>query len=127
MLLSEGANPSPRNSHKATPLHFAARLGYEYLVRNLIEHEADVTARDSLDRTPTCIAVQKGHSGIGRILSKVRSSGDVSDEQYEVQRLVDDASNTGLSEAKLPKSLIVHSLEKSRSILSISCPSSASP
>ena len=67
--LEQGANSSPRNSHDATPLHFAARSGQEYLVRLLLNHKPDLNAKDSYGRTAKQIAEQKGYSEIARILS----------------------------------------------------------
>ena len=109
VLLSEGANPSPRNSHDAAPLHFAARFGYEYLVRKLIEYKADVVVRDSLGRTPIQVALQKGHSQIARLLSNVAAKGHLNG--IEIDQQVAE-QNELLLNAKLPNAVLPISRQK---------------
>ena len=61
VLLEGGANPTPRNFSKATPLHFAARSGQSYLADLLCSCNAEVNAQESLGRTPPYLAVMHGH------------------------------------------------------------------
>jgi ankyrin repeat protein len=50
------------NSAGMTPLHAAARGGHEPLVRALLRHGADASARDASGRTPMDVAATYGRT-----------------------------------------------------------------
>ena len=52
VLLTAKANPSPRSSSGATPLHVAARTGQDYFIRLLLKFGADINAQDRNGKTP---------------------------------------------------------------------------
>ncbi|XP_043542625.1 ankyrin repeat domain-containing protein 65-like [Chiloscyllium plagiosum] len=51
-----------------TPLHHAAFQGHVTVAGALIEHGADVHARNWMDKTPLHLAAEKGHCHIVRLL-----------------------------------------------------------
>jgi hypothetical protein len=73
-LLAKGANVNTRDRHKdswtyaQTPLHAAAHEGHTYVARLLLEHGADLNARDKYGFTPLFYAAGGGHIDIVSIL-----------------------------------------------------------
>ena len=59
-----GAEVDARDKMGCTPLHFASRQGHQGLVQLLLEHHADVLARNHEDQTFLDIAWAKGHKEI---------------------------------------------------------------
>ena len=59
---------SPGVNNESTPLHLASRGGHVEVARFLVEHEADVTARDHLGGTPLHQASTFGHIDLARFL-----------------------------------------------------------
>lgn len=61
MLIEKGANVNTCDAERTTPLMEAARDGQLWIVRVLVEHNADLRARDSLGRTAWVWAKHEGH------------------------------------------------------------------
>lgn len=61
VLLDAGANPGVGDAHGATPLHYAAKLGSQSLVRMLLSKGVDANARNSVGNTPLHRAARMGH------------------------------------------------------------------
>ncbi|CAL7948855.1 unnamed protein product [Xylocopa violacea] len=53
---------------ECTPLHLCCQWGLEQVVQTLIEHSADVNARDVEGKTPVHVAIQNQHSQIISLL-----------------------------------------------------------
>ena len=72
LLLAAGADPNQRGLNDYTPLHWAAGDGEERVVRLLLTHGADVTARTRIDdyETPGDVASRTGHHAIARLLAR---------------------------------------------------------
>ncbi len=70
LLLSSGANASISVSceHGWSPLHLAAREGYEDIVQRLLEENPDVNATDDEGFTPLDQAAQMQHAEVVRLL-----------------------------------------------------------
>ena len=97
LLLENGAEPSPRNSYMATPLHFAARLDQAYLAQLLIDKRADIEALDSHGRTPLFLAIAKGNRQVARTLVKAQANTSVTNKQGKAARAVAEANGIDLS------------------------------
>lgn len=70
-----------------TPLHIAAQKGYNGVVKCLLEHKADIDAKNEEEQTPLHLAAKAGRTNIVRELVKMDHSS-VNDE--------DEDSNTAL-------------------------------
>lgn len=68
LLLQSGVSPNSRGTLLRTPLHIAAKLGLEYMVRDLLEHGADVDARDVRGQTALDAAGVGGQRAIKDLL-----------------------------------------------------------
>ena len=68
ILLSLGSAANSRTSFRATPLHFAAKLGLEYLALRLMEHGADIDSLDHRNKTPLEYAMRRGQTGMAKFL-----------------------------------------------------------
>ncbi|XP_031365201.1 rabankyrin-5 isoform X2 [Apis dorsata] len=53
---------------ECTPLHLCCQWGLEQVIQTLIEHDADVNARDVEGKTPIHVAIQNQHSQIISLL-----------------------------------------------------------
>lgn len=74
LLLEYGAEA---NAHSLrglmrTPLHFAAKWNNIQVAQLLLDHKADVNAKDNAGRTPLDIAVREGHTTIVELLRRHR-------------------------------------------------------
>ena len=69
-LLALAAEPTQCNENGVTPLHCAARYGYDYCVRLLLDRGADPNLDDDDGRTPLCLAIQWDHAVCARLLIK---------------------------------------------------------
>ena len=70
-LLRQGANVNAPGLWKRTPLLFASEWGSLEVVRCLLEHDADVNAKDDVDnKTSLHLAVGRGHFEIFQTLLK---------------------------------------------------------
>jgi len=52
ILLESGADPNRQNRFGQTPLHLAAKKGFEFLAEELVRHGADATITDNQGRWP---------------------------------------------------------------------------
>ena len=95
LLLENGAEASPRNSHMATPLHFAARLDQAYLAQLLIDKRADIEARDSQGRTPLFLAVAKGNRQVVKTLVNAQANTKATNYRGQPARRI--AGNNGIN------------------------------
>jgi len=71
VLLARGANPNLRAEGGFTPLHEAALTGQSNLALLLLEHGADITAKDSTGKTALDHALAGKHDAVASILRKV--------------------------------------------------------
>ncbi|MBC7806238.1 MAG: ankyrin repeat domain-containing protein [Akkermansiaceae bacterium] len=78
-LLSKGANIDGAQEN-GTPLTDAAKLGYVEMVALLIEHGADLEARDLAENTPLLNASQNGYAAICDLLLAAGADVFVRDE-----------------------------------------------
>lgn len=73
-LLRAGADPNLKDiSTGATPLHDAARTGFLDTVKALVEHGADIQARDNADRRPIDLATENEHSSTADYLTSLEN------------------------------------------------------
>lgn len=91
LLLENQANPSPRSSNNATPLHLAARTGQGYLAQKLIDFKAEVNAQDTLGRTPLHLAMSKGRTGVAKLLLNANGNPAIPDRKGITPRQVAEA------------------------------------
>jgi ankyrin repeat protein len=66
MLIESGASIDQPNTYRATPLLVAVREGLEEIVKELLEHGADVNV--PMDRTPFDFAAENNHFPIMKLL-----------------------------------------------------------
>jgi len=77
-FLGAGAdvNPRDKDGDDQTPLHWACRKGHSAIVRLLLDHGADMNARNGLHNTPLDLACETdGHLDIARML--IEAGADV--------------------------------------------------
>ncbi|KAF7554153.1 hypothetical protein G7Z17_g3123 [Cylindrodendrum hubeiense] len=72
--LEHGNDPSPKDIHDWTPLHYAAATKSAKLARTLLENRADVNARDLIEWTPLHYACQRGDNSI--VLDIIRQGAE---------------------------------------------------
>jgi ankyrin repeat protein len=71
LLLDHGAKPNVRErGFGYTPLHWAARNGHAAVVQLLVEHGANVNAKDYEEETALRRAREYGHEEIAQLLRK---------------------------------------------------------
>ena len=66
-----------------TPLHIAAQIGYEEIVKTLINLGADVNARKETNQTPLHLAAIAGHLSIVKFLVMNKSKVNAKDNQQQ--------------------------------------------
>lgn len=78
LLLAAGADPNQRGLNDYTPLHWAAGDGDERVVRLLLAHGADVSARTRIDdcETPRDVAEHAGYHDIAALLAQREARRD---------------------------------------------------
>ncbi len=81
ILLDLEAEPNPKASNDATPLHIAARTGQVYLVDKFLNHKANINAQDNLGRTPLNLAVSKDDLEMVKLLVKRNCDLNLSDKK----------------------------------------------
>ena len=81
ILLDLEAEPNPKASNDATPLHIAARTGQGYLANKLLNHRANINAQDNQGRTPLHLAVSKNDLAMVKLLVKFNCDLDLSDKK----------------------------------------------
>ncbi|XP_071507636.1 uncharacterized protein [Diadema antillarum] len=94
-LLSLGkASVSAQDSEGATPLHYGAMSGNPHVCRLLIEHGADIRAKEVNDMTPLMNAIVSGHEDLVDIFIEKAMRSGVRIKDYLADR--DNESNTCL-------------------------------
>jgi uncharacterized protein len=82
MLLDHGADPKLTTKDGATPLHNAAIEGHAPIVEMLLEHGADINARDrETGATPLWFAASFGRLDAVRMLLQHHADRDQADSQ----------------------------------------------
>ncbi|XP_075472427.1 cyclin-dependent kinase 4 inhibitor C [Ascaphus truei] len=69
LLLSRGADPNLRDRTGFTPLHDAARTGFQDTLQALLEFHADVNIEDNEGNLPLHLAAREGHLHVVKFLS----------------------------------------------------------
>lgn len=59
---------------KKTALHIAAKHGHSKIVERLIEHGANIDAKNSKMETPLCLAAKKGHYKVCEVLINAKAN-----------------------------------------------------
>ncbi len=80
LLDAKAIDVNTRDNTLKTPLHFAARNGYETVCELLISHGADVNAQDENSYEPIYRAIEKGHLDVTRLL--IEHGVDINDKCY---------------------------------------------
>jgi ankyrin repeat protein len=71
VLLEKGANPNiVERTQGRTPLHYAAQRGEKTQAEMLLDHGANVNAKDWYGKTPLTLAKENGHTDIVELLRK---------------------------------------------------------
>jgi ankyrin repeat protein len=69
LLLADSVDPDSKNTEGQTPLLWAAENGHEAVVRQLLEHKADINAKTNNNRwTALYVAAESGHEAVVRLL-----------------------------------------------------------
>ncbi|OON18675.1 ankyrin repeat protein [Opisthorchis viverrini] len=96
LLIQLGAKKDAKDLSGSTPLHYAASLGNEMAVKELISNKADMEATDVRRVTPLLLAAQRGDVNIistlldkGAYAFAVNDSGDNIRNGKAVQYVVD--------------------------------------
>ena len=81
LLITRQQNPNQSYGSQGTPLHVAVVLGHTTMARLLLEHSADVDARDMNTMTPLHAAVRSGRLDIAQLLLSHGADVDALDRQ----------------------------------------------
>ena len=76
-ILDQGANINIRDYKRKTPLHRAAKAGFQKITKLLLESGADIDARDNEGETPLFEAVRHGRLAAARILVEHGASPEI--------------------------------------------------
>ena len=68
LLLEAGASTKARDDNGNTPLHLAARWGFEKIVALLLDHKANVFKSNDYGQTPWQLAQMNGHQSCANLL-----------------------------------------------------------
>ena len=79
-LLEAGADPNI-TINSITPLHYAAHIGFSHLARLLINHGANINAKNCFGRTPLHDAILNRHKRIAKLLLEHSARIDMQDQQ----------------------------------------------
>lgn len=92
LLLSSGADASINFSceHGWSPLHLAARKGYEDIVQQLLEANAHINPKDEVGFTPLDQAAQMHHAEIAKLLINWNAKYASSDSKKYIDSLYGD-------------------------------------
>ena len=85
-LLRDGADPSGRDCHGWTPLHWAASKGHNEAIACLIENDADVNATDLNGWSPLHLAAINNERLVAEILLKAGASCTMKDKFGDVPK-----------------------------------------
>ncbi|KAF8783318.1 Ankyrin repeat like protein [Argiope bruennichi] len=96
ILLQHGAKVNAHERHLTTPLMFAVREGHSFLVKELLNQNADPNLRDSRGNTALAWAASSGYGQIARLL--VEKGADVNICNNMGQSPVDLAYENGHNE-----------------------------
>lgn len=101
------------NPAKETPLHRAAQQDSVELIRLLLSHGANPTARDHLGRTPLMAAVIAGKAAMVRILAEHTRRMVQSEDGYGITPLMQavEDDNEAVCEALLDNGALVDALD----------------
>jgi ankyrin repeat protein len=69
LLASNATKVNVSNDNGATALHQAARRGHLQIVQLLIDHGADLEAKDLRERTPAMLARAQGHANVANMIN----------------------------------------------------------
>jgi ankyrin repeat protein len=81
-LLNRGAAIEVRDDYDKTPLHYAAYLGHEAIVKLLLDRGADIEARDEDGQTPLHYAAHLSHEAIVKLLLDRGAATEARDGYY---------------------------------------------
>jgi ankyrin repeat protein len=76
-----------------TALHWAAEEGHEAVVRLLLEHKADVDAKNEDGETALLMATKKGHEVVVRLLQS--ATQDLNAADHPTHTLLGNDSSSG--------------------------------
>lgn len=80
--VEKGEDVNKRERHSGTPLNWAAKNGHLAVVRYLLRHNADISARDAYysGQTPIHLAAQEGHLDVIRFLLSASANANARDD-----------------------------------------------
>lgn len=99
-LLRHGANPNKTTwSLQQTPLHVAARRGYQVCIKILVHAGARVDKRDSAGNTPLMYAVKEGH--VSAIKALLREGARTDSRNFMNESALHFAAGSGHQQAAI--------------------------
>ncbi len=110
ILLELDAESSPRASNGATPLHFAARSGQQYMIARLLKSGANVDEQDNKGQAPLHYAIRKNDNSMVKFLIRQNCDVNLPDnrglapaqlaEKLNFSEIADVLRDNGATEAK---------------------------
>ncbi|KAF3933083.1 Ankyrin-1 [Dactylellina cionopaga] len=82
-LILNTANLNVKDSHKHTPLSWAASEGHKAVAKLLVEQGADIETKDIDERTPLSWAATRGHTAMVKLL--IEQSADIETRDIDGQ------------------------------------------